>query len=141
MNLDLLRAEIENEEGFEPHAYLDSNGWWTIGIGRLIDRRKGGGITHDEAKYLFENDVRRVVAEIDEKLPWLKEHPDVVQRAIANMVFQMGIEGVLKFVTTLSLIQQRKYTHAANNALKSKWAKQTPARAARVTDLIRNAKP
>jgi len=37
----------------------------------------------------------------------------------------------------LALIEEGKYTFAADNMLKSKWAEQTPARAKRLADQMR----
>lgn len=139
MQKDKLRAELVLDEGEVLHEYKDSLGYSTIGVGRLIDKRKGGGITKEESMYLLDNDIDRKSKQVFDNLPWLKNHPDQVQRAVVNMAFQMGIEGLLGFKNTLSLIQGKKYKEAADNALKSKWAAQTPNRAKRVTDMIRNA--
>lgn len=135
-----LLEDLRSDEGTINHAYRDHLGYWTIGTGRLIDRRRGGGITDEEAEYLLNNDVTRKEQELYKALPWLAEQPESVQRAVMNMSFQMGVEGVTKFKTTLGYIKKGDYTKAANNALLSKWARQTPARAKRVTDLIRSAK-
>lgn len=139
MNKEKLKQELVSDEGVVLHYYNDSLGYATIGVGRLIDQRKGGGITKEEALYLLDNDIERKSAEVYRELPWLKDHPDEVQRAVINMAFQMGIVGLLTFKNTLSLIEQHKYKEAADNALKSKWATQTPNRAKRVTDMIRSA--
>lgn len=139
MDKEKLKQELIQDEGIVLHEYKDSLGFSTIGIGRLIDKRKGGGITRDEALFLLDNDIERKSAEVYRALPWLKTHSDQVQRAIINMAFQMGIVTLLTFKNTLSLVEQRKYKQAADNALQSKWAKQTPNRAKRVTDMIRNA--
>ena len=139
LDKEKLKQELTLDEGEVLHEYKDSLGYSTIGVGRLIDKRKGGGITHEEAMYLLDNDISRKSSEVYNSLPWLKSHPDQVQRAVINMAFQMGIQGLLTFKNTLSLIEQRKYKEAADNALKSKWATQTPNRAKRVTDMIRSA--
>ena len=36
-----LRKSIEDHEGRVPHAYQDHKGFWTIGVGHLIDERRG----------------------------------------------------------------------------------------------------
>lgn len=141
MNTKKLKAHLRAEEGLVNHAYKDALGYLTIGIGRLIDVRKGGGISDDEAEYLLDNDIDKILAGLLDALPWFEGQPEDVQTALMSMAFQMGVDGLLAFRTTLSLIQQGKYTHAADNALKSKWAAQTPVRAAHVTDLIRNSQP
>lgn len=139
LNKEKLKQELTLDEGEVLHEYKDSLGYSTIGVGRLIDKRKGGGITHEEAMYLLDNDIERKSSEVYNALPWIKEHPDQIQRAIVNMAFQLGIEGILGFKNTLALIKVKKYKEAADNALQSKWATQTPNRARRVTDMIRNA--
>ena len=35
--------QLRRNEGEVLHAYQDHLGFWTIGVGRLIDKRKGGG--------------------------------------------------------------------------------------------------
>lgn len=49
-----LAAQLKAEEGRVPHAYQYHLGYWTIGVGRLIDKRKGGGLTPYEVDYLLE---------------------------------------------------------------------------------------
>lgn len=136
---DLRHDEGTVKSGGKHVAYKDHLGYWTIGIGRLIDKNRGGGLTNAEANYLLENDIERIINQLDEALPWLKAHPEPVQRALANMTFQMGLSGVLKFKKTLDLLRSYDYEGAANNAMRSKWARQTPKRAQRVTNLIRYA--
>lgn len=134
----LLIRELERDEGRVLHAYQDHLGWWTIGIGRLIDKRKGGGITSEEADYLKLNDVRKVKAQLDDRLPWWRDLDPVRQRAIQNMAFQLGIGGLLGFRNTLAKIRAGDYDGAAANMAASLWAKQTPDRARRVMAMIRN---
>ena len=136
---DRLIKDLEKQEGMVLSAYQDHLGYWTIGIGRLIDKRRRGRITVDEAYYLLTNDITRKEIELYDKLPWLSKHPENVQRALMNMSFQMGVSGILKFKRTLSLVGEKRYNEAADNALKSKWAKQTPRRAKEVTDLMRSS--
>lgn len=139
MNLGKLERELEEDEGFRASAYQDHLGFWTIGIGTLIDARKGAGITREEAYLLLRNRLGSKFQEMDKRMSWWRDQPDPVQRALANMAYQMGVEGLLGFRNTLALIQQGKYSEAADNAMKSLWAKQTPNRAKKVTDLIRSA--
>lgn len=122
-----------------PHEYKDTLGFSTIGYGRLIDKRKGGGITELEADYLLGNDVDRVWEQLKKALPWVIDQPDDVQMALSMMAFQMGVKAVTGFSTTLKHIRAGNYTLAADSAMQSLWAKQTPNRARKVTDLIRKA--
>ena len=54
------------------------------------------------------------------------------------MTFQMGLGGVLKFKKMLAALQVKDYTTARREALNSAWARQTPQRAKRVTDLMKD---
>lgn len=139
-NTLLLIKELERDEGRVNYAYQDSLGYWTIGIGRLIDRRKGGGISNEEADYLKRNDISKVYRQLDESLPWWRDLDPVRQRALANMTFQLGIGGLLKFKASLALIKARNWTQAAINLKQSLWARQTPNRANRVIEMIRTGK-
>lgn len=131
---DKLAKQLYRDEGFVSHAYKDSLGFWTIGIGRLIDKDKGGGITEEEALYLLNNDIDRKTAELLKALPWVDKLDEARKGALFNMAFQMGVPGLLKFKNTLALIQQGDYKAAALQMERSLWAKQTPNRAKRVIE-------
>ena len=131
-----LREDLIADEGIRLKPYLCPAGKTTIGVGRNLD---DVGITEDEAMYLLENDIERVKAQLAKALPWLETKPPGVQRAIGNMTFQMGLGAVLKFKKMLAAIQARDYNAARREALDSAWAKQTPQRAKRVTDLFKEA--
>lgn len=132
-----MLAELTSDEGRVLHAYQDHLGWWTLGVGRLIDKRKGGGISEAESDMLLGNDVARIAAALDDRLPWWRTSSPERQRALLNMAFQMGVEGLLKFKNTLAMAERGDWDGAADNALKSLWARQTPSRARRVTDMMR----
>ena len=127
-----LRQQLIRDEGEVAHAYQDSLGFWTIGVGRLIDQRKGGGLSPDEIAYLLDNDIKRKSAEVMAALPWVADLSPARQGVLFNMAFQMGAAGLLKFVTTLKLVQAGDYTGAARQMLRSLWARQTPERAKRL---------
>lgn len=132
-----LSRQLKEDEGFRKSAYKDNLGYWTIGHGRMIDAKLGGGISEEEADILLENDIIRTETALDNAFPWWRRMPPNPQLALANMCFQLGITKLKKFKETLSLLKQGLYHQAANSAMDSLWAKQTPNRAKRVTDLIR----
>jgi lysozyme len=55
-----------------------------------------------------------------------------------NMAFQMGINGLLKFKKTLTLIEMGDFDAAADGMMKSLWAKQTPNRASEMAEQMRS---
>jgi lysozyme len=136
VNQAKLIADLRRDEGVVPYAYEDHLGFLTIGVGRLIDKRKGGRLTQDEIDYLLKNDIREKTAELEASLPWVRDLDEVRHRALVNMAFQLGVAGLLGFVTTLGLLKEKNYHEAAMQMLKSKWASQTPARARRIAQMI-----
>ena len=142
-NQDLLTLGIEQikrHEGLVLHAYKDSLGYLTIGYGRLIDKAKHGGISEAEAEYLLQNDVSIVLSALHRNIPFFDRLCVQRQAVLVNMAFQMGISGVQKFKKTLSLVEVGDYNGAADNMLKSLWAKQTPNRAAEMAEQMRTGK-
>lgn len=136
-SLKVLEAILVEEEGEKLHAYQDHKGYWTIGVGRLIDKRRGGGISRDESRYLLANDVSRIVTEIRDRLPWSLQMSETRQIVLASMVFQMGIGSVQGFRRTLEAMKDGRYLDAARGMRESKWGRvDTPARAERMAALM-----
>jgi len=134
-----LINEIKRDEGKRTvgglHVmYIDSLGHPTIGWGRKIS--EPSGLTDDEAEFLLGNDIARIVAELDRRLPWWRDESELRQRALVNMAFQLGVSGLLGFKKMLMAMQAGMYKKAAQEALDSLWAKQTPTRAERIAKMI-----
>ncbi len=128
-----LIEQLRREEGVVPHAYQDHLGFWTIGVGRLIDKRKGGGLSDDEINLLLRNDANRFTSEVLAALPWAASLNEPRLAVLIGMAFQMGTAGLLQFKQTLAAVRDERYAHAANLMLQSLWAKQTPERARRMS--------
>lgn len=127
-----LVEQLKREEGVVLHAYDDHLGFATIGVGRLIDKRKGGGISEEEAEYLLQNDIARFRREVFAALPWAEKLSEPRQAVLIGMAFQMGTAGLLGFRNTLAMVERGDYAAAAAGMLNSRWATQTPARANRM---------
>jgi lysozyme len=132
MSQNLIR-QLRDEEGEVLNAYQDHLGYWTIGVGRLIDKRKGGGITKEESEYLLNNDISKVNAQLDANIPWWRKLDEPRQAVLQGMAFQMGIANLLGFKNTLRMIEAADYEAAGKGMLNSLWAKQTPGRANRMS--------
>ena len=128
--------DLKRHEGLKLHAYQDHLGYWTIGYGRLIDKERGGGISKDEAEMLLEHDIDRVANRLQNERGF-RLAPDSVKRALVNMAFQLGTGGLLGFRRMWAALERRDYEQAAEEALDSRWAEQTPNRAAEVAKWIK----
>jgi len=135
----ILKAtdQIKEDEGCVLYAYDDHLGYSTIGYGRLIDRRKGGGISQEEALYLLKNDVSSKLESLKKSIDWLDQLDDARKAVLLNMSFQLGIAGLMKFKNTLAYIEAGDYENAAAGMLNSKWASQTPNRVQRLAEQMR----
>lgn len=140
MKTELIR-QLRGDEGEKPCAYQDHLGFWTIGVGRLVDARKqGAGLRPEEISFLLQNDIDDRIDALMRALPWFQNLDDARQGVLLNMAFQLGTDGLLGFKNTLALIRDGKYSEAADAMLLSKWAQQTPARAKRLSDQMRDGK-
>lgn len=127
-----LNEQLRRDEGEVLHAYQDHLGYWTLGVGRLIDKRKGGGITAAESAYLLDNDITSKTYELVVALPWVDQLDPVRRAVLQNMAFQLGITGLLSFKNTLNFVKNGNYAQAAMNMQLSKWHSQTPERSGRL---------
>lgn len=138
-NIVLLKKELTADEGNKKCPYLDSQDFWTIGIGHFIGKHRGGWacISADQVNKLFEEDVADVISELDKHLPWWREMSPIRQRVIANMMFNMGWPTLKQFKNTLRYMSQGKYDLAATGMCKSLWATQVGDRASRLAHMMR----
>ena len=134
----MLEDQLRRDEGERLSAYQDHLGFWTIGIGRLIDSRRGGGISTDESTMLLRNDIARIRVELLQRLPWFVHLDSMRQGVLMNMAFQLGINGLMAFQQMLAKVQGGDYAAAADQMLQSKWATQTPERAKRLAIQMRD---
>lgn len=132
MTNDNARKRISQEEGRRAMLYQDSEGLWSIGIGRLLDPSRGGRLREIEIDYLFDNDYSAAHSALVARLPWLMSLDDVRLGALINMAFQLGVGGVVQFSNMLEALRAKNWQAAHDAALNSKWAQQTPERAGRV---------
>ena len=123
-----IKEMLIKNEGLVLQVYKDSLGYDTIGVGRCLDKN---GISEDEAMYLLENDIKRVVDNLDKMWEVWRSFPVPAQEVCVDMAFQMGIAGFMNFRQTRALMEMGCWLEASEEVLRSKYAVQTPNRAAR----------
>lgn len=124
--------QLRRDEGESPTCYQDHLGYWTIGVGRLIDAKKGGGLRPDEISYLLNNDIQDRREALDKALPFYKNLSPQRQGVLINMAFNLGVAGLLKFKNMLAAVEKGQWGIAAKEMIDSTWARQVPLRAARL---------
>ena len=129
---------LTRHEGNVPYAYQDSLGYWTIGVGFLIDKRKGGLLYPEEIEFILGNRVDKLVKQLTTAIPWLSQLSPNRQAVLTDMAFNLGVQGLLKFKNTLELIRTGQYEKASKAMLQSLWAKQVGKRATELAELMKN---
>lgn len=137
LNVGKIATQLRVDEGVVPHAYQDSLGYWTIGVGHLIDKRKGGGLSDKIITWILYEDIQSKVGELDKKIPWWRELSGDRQDALVNMAFNLGTDGLLGFVKFIAMLKEGEYREASIEMLDSLWAKQVGDRAIRLARVIR----
>ena len=131
-----LIENIKESEGFVEHVYNDSLGIPTIGYGFAI---KDLILDEDLASEILVRKVRDLVARVDRKFGWFVTAPDIIKEVVVEMCFQLGLMGFSKFRLTISYLEKENYLEASKEMLDSKWAKQTPNRAKKLSKIVKAA--
>lgn len=131
-----LRGSVRVHEDYRRSAYHDSKGFLTIGYGRMVDERRGGGITKVEAEYLLGNDLRDAEMAC-ESLPAYLDLSPARQAVLIEMTFNMGPSKVREFKRMLSALIQQDFEHAASEMLDSEWATDVKGRAVQLAEQMK----
>jgi lysozyme len=132
--LDLARAQLKADEGTVPHAYQDSEGYWTIGCGRLIDKRLGGGLSDDEINYLLNNDLFRAEKTARALFAGFDRLSEARKAVLISMAFNLGQTRLAGFQRLREAVKEQDWEQAAAEMLDSRWARQVGARANRLAE-------
>ena len=131
-----LIENIKESEGFVAHVYNDSLGIPTIGYGFAI---KDLILDEDLAEEILIRKVRDLVARVDRKFDWFVTADNNVKEVVVEMCYQMGLSGFSKFKKTIYYLEKVNYIEASKEMLDSKWTKQTPNRAKKLSNIVASA--
>ena len=127
-----LRDRIKQHEGRRFKPYKDTEGYLTVGYGRCIDKVP---FSLDEIELMLTNDIRRA-KDGAESFFIYSQLNEVRRGVLVEMIFQMGVSGVNKFMRFINAALHERWAEAATEMLDSKWARQTPERARELADLF-----
>ena len=137
-----LTEMLRRHEGVESHAYMCSQNFLTIGVGRNVDpgdegTSQGLGLTEDEIDYLLENDIVRVAQELYDEYSWFPGLDDVRRDAIVDISFNLGQTRLRGFKNALAAMSEGNWEEASEQFLDSRWAQQVGNRAIELAEMIR----
>lgn len=129
--MDRAERLVAEEEGCDPCAYPDTQGYLTIGIGALVDKRVIGAGLCDaaiDAQFAHDSAEARATAA---RFPRYTELNDVRQAVLISMAFQLGTKP-LHWPNFMAALEARDYMKAAQEGRDSDWWRvQTHTRAER----------
>ena len=134
---DKLIEMLKVHEGVETYAYKCSENKTTIGVGRNVDKAGGLGLSDDEVDYLLQNDIDRVILELDSEYDWFSDLDDVRQDAMIDISFNLGQTRLRAFKKALSAMSEGDWDEAADQFMDSRWSEQVGIRAKNLTEMIR----
>ena len=136
MTSDLLEA-IKLSEGFRDKVYKDTLGIDTIGYGFAI---KDLVLDEDISEMILRRKIDNLIDRVNKRFKFVKALPTIAQDVVYEMCYQLGVTGVSKFKKTLAYLENHEFRMASKEMLDSRWARQTPNRAKRLSDIIFNIK-
>lgn len=131
--IDLARRMIMEHEGLRLKPYQCTAGKLTIGYGRNIEEV---GIDEREAEHLLDNDIGRVLDEL-ETLDFWGCLGSVRQAVLVDMCFNLGFPRLAGFRKMLAACRAGDFEAAAVEMLDSRWARQVGRRAQRLAEMMR----
>ena len=143
MNYTQTELDLIRDEGLRLRAYKCTAGHLTIGVGhKLTERELLQGLSEislEQAGYLLHMDIGIAMngcASIFGR-DRFDSFTEARQRALVNMCFQLGAQGLAKFRKMVDAIMRDDWATAQAEALESKWAQSdSPARAQRVAHML-----
>lgn len=135
--LEVWKKHLYESEDKVPYAYQDSKGYWTIGVGRLIDKRLGGGLSDDEIEYLLSNDMKKAEITARKLVKNFDALTDNRKVVILDLAFNLGETKLAKFINTLKAINEGRWEDAAKGMENSLWYKQVGRRSKKLVQMMR----
>ena len=144
MDLQVLREQLEIDEGVKYEVYNDHLGYATFGVGHLVLESDpeyadeiGAPVSESRVIEAFEQDCENVLSDCNILYEDFDDLPEEAQQVIANMMFNMGRPRLSKFKGMKRGVDSRDWNAAAAEMVDSAWYRQVPNRADRLVERIR----
>ena len=145
MDIERLKEEIKDDEGYKNEIYLDHLSLKTLGVGHLIketdpeyDLEVGTHIEDERVNELFEEDINVTIDECRKLYYDFDRLPEEAQLIICNMMYNMGRPRLSRFHKMKRAVENRDWKEASNQMKDSKWYRQVTNRADRLCNRMEN---
>ena len=145
MDIERLKEEIKDDEGYKNEIYLDHLSLKTLGVGHLIketdpeyDLEVGTHIDDERVNELFEQDINVTIDECRKLYYDFDRLPEEAQLIICNMMYNMGRPRLSRFHKMKRAVENRDWKEASNQMKDSKWYRQVTNRADRLCNRMEN---
>ena len=135
-----IKESIKEHEGFRDTVYKCTEGHRTIGYGhKCVEEHWEDKISYPRGylEEIFDNDFHIAKKQMKELLA---QEDLAIKKGAENilieMIFQMGKNGVSKFRNMMKALRGQNYGLASVEMLDSLWARQTPTRAKKLSELM-----
>jgi lysozyme len=130
-----LKEAVKLSEGYRARVYKDTLDIDTIGYGFAI---KDLELDEDICDMILDKKLNKLIKDVDNKFSFMDDIAVEAQDVVYEMCYQLGINGFSKFKKTIAYLRDEDYKMAAIEMLDSRWAKQTPNRAKRLSNIIKD---
>ena len=146
MNIEQCKAEIKRHEGEVLEIYMDSLGYKTLGVGHLCQPEDpeyswevGTAVSQEVVNMYYESDFDKhlketmhVIGEED-----FKNLPEIIQRVVVNMCFNLGGTRFSKFKKMLAACRTHDWEEMAVQMEDSRWFRQVGRRSVELQTMVR----
>ncbi|MEA1998778.1 MAG: glycoside hydrolase family protein [Euryarchaeota archaeon] len=137
MTESVLIDQLIHHEGLRLRPYRCPAGRLTIGVGRNLDDK---GISHEEALYLLKNDISESVIDLQDIFDGgLYRLPEIVQRVLIDMRFNLGASGFRRFKKMIAAVNIGNFDLAALEMENSNWYNQVGNRSKTLVKMMLKA--
>ena len=129
-----LIDQIKEHEGFRSTVYQCTAGHDTLGFGFKVSDLE---LDLDIAEEILKRKLDKLIKRVHNRFSWVSNAPEPIQEVVYNMCYQMGVSGFSKFKKTIQYLADKNYDKASKEMLDSRWARQTPNRAIRLSNIVK----
>lgn len=128
-----IQKLLSYDEGIRGKMYHDTKGIPTIGIGMNLNTE----ILPDDLALEWSTRKRvKIQNDLMTRLDFFETLDDARQGALTDMAYNMGVDGLLAFTTTLDLIRRKEYQEAAIHLQTTPYYQEGSLRSVRIFKIL-----